>query len=177
MGQEWTDTTPQRLLHVIGAGLAADEEEIYLPSGLPSGVKRRRIEGPLEYALRHRWITPEQKLAGDRFLHHIAGTRHQLQFTTSRMEVIDGRGSTRLEGLIEQRSYHLIQLRKSLRAITLRLRQPFLDWAVRSIQCDISIAELGQQFTALNHREAKKAVGITILGIALDDLAKHFGFI
>src|SRR5271163_3847363 len=82
------DTTQERINKVEEAGLSSEVQDIYLPSGLASGSKRRHIERPLDTALRRSWITSEQFIAGNKFLSHLIGARSQIRFTVSRWEML-----------------------------------------------------------------------------------------
>lgn len=174
MFNDWVDTTNERIRKALETGCDASETDIYLPSGMPSGSKYRKIERPLETALRHKWITSEQKLAGDQFSIYVADTRAQCQFATSRLEVIDA--GVRVPN-VERRSYSWLALRKATAVLEARTRQPFMNWMVMSEQTDVSIHALGAMFTPLKHKEAQKSLGIYVLGDVLSRLAKHFGYL
>lgn len=173
---EVLDATSERLRHARRAGLGAGQQDIYLPSGMPSGVKYRRIERPLAAALRYGWISAEQEQAGTEFLRHMVSARAQIGFTTSRWQDVTDCSSSQFSPQ-ERKAFHQQQLRRALHALDWRCRQPFLDWMAKSEQEDTSIQELGSKFTNLRHKEAQKAVGITVLDFILQDLGEHFGII
>jgi len=169
------DATPERLRKAAQAGLMAPVVDVYLPSGMPSGAKYRKIETPLEAALRRGWIDTEQKMAGEQFVRHMAGARAQLRYSSSAWMIrVDG--GERPDPYLA-RAQHQTALRQALHTIRVNMRAPFLDWMVKAEQTDTSVAELGENFTPLQHKEAKKSTGITVLQLILTDLAAHFGYI
>lgn len=169
------DATPERLRQAERRGLGADLREMYLPSGMASGIKRRQIERPLETALRHKWIDLQQKQAGDEFARHMVFAGAQLGFTCSGWrEVVD---ASPIRDGRERKRFHQQQLRTALLVLHPPLRQPFLDWMVEAEQQDTSVVELGARLTKYSFRDAQKAVGICVLDLILTDLAHHFGFL
>lgn len=179
---EDVDATPERLKHARLAGLGAEQVEIYLPSGMASGSKRRQIERPLVAAERFGWICAKQREAAEEFTRHMIGARSQLGYVTSSWrDVIDG--SPVFNSPVDRRSFHENQLRRALAVMHEKCREPFLDWMVISEQRDTSVQEFGMMMqrklmsSPLQHKEAQKASGINFLNIILQDLAYHFGLI
>lgn len=169
------DATPERLKRAKEAGFQTPIVDIYLPSGMPSGARRRHIERPLDTALRHEWIDELQKLAGEDFLRHMVAARMQIKFTSSAWSLpVDG-GNAGDPFLSKQ--FHQAAYRRALHAIRHDMREPFQDWIIKSEQTDTSILELGEKFTEDKNRDSLRTAGKLSLRIILNDLAVHFGYI
>jgi hypothetical protein len=170
------DATPERLARAHSQGLGAPQTEAYGDDGAIQ-YRRRKIERPLETALRFRWISPEQKRAGDEFARYMILARAQLGYGTSQLrDRVDGGGA--FADAMERKMFYQGQLRRALASIQPpKWRQPYMNWMALAEQDDASIKQLGASVTHRAHSEAHQAVGEMVLAVVLDDLAVHFGIV
>lgn len=168
------DAPKERLLQAWRAGLDAPVSDLYLPSGMPSGVKRRKIETPFEEAFRRRWVSFEEMEAGQRFLMHYALSHPGHGFAAMRWEIrVDG-GGKGFQGWVALD--HLKACHKALLVIPPRWREPFYEWVRAANEGDVSCSDLGARLAPFAHNEARKAAGVVGLRLILNNLAEHFGF-
>ena len=168
------DATPERVRQAKAAGLGAPVIDLYLPSGIPSGVKRRKIETPFEAAFRYRWVSFEEMEAGQRFLLHYEKSHPGHGFAAQRWEIrVDGIGKG-FEGWVALD--HLKACHHALLVIPWKWRTPFYEWVRDMSEGDTSCAALGERLCTFGHYEGKKGAAVAGLSLILNNLAEHFGF-
>lgn len=166
------DGTPERLRMAEEAGIISELLPLLLPSGMPSGGKRRVIERQLDTCLRRGWISDVQHRAGEIFRTHLVGSRLEPRVTQSWMSSIDGSRSDFISEIVAN---HQSELRNMIRAVYTPYRNAFLSWMIECEYRDVTICDFGSKFTNYSGDKATKTVGIHVLGMVLNDLSDHCG--
>ena len=170
----WIDATPERLGHAADNGISISSNHILSTNGFRTGVKYRKIDSPIEVALKKKWIGLRQYRAGQKFEECIyaAGVHPRL---IGKLEAsVDGSRAT--SAMSDNRLKAQDSLRAALNAIPEKLRSPFFDWMSAGMSQDISVASFGAYFSTAKRQDKILAVGKRKLSEVLSILAKHYGF-
>lgn len=171
---EWIDATPERLQRALASGLDVGEHEILSPNGFSTGVKYRRIDSPVQVALNRGWIRERHYMAGTKFFETMNAAIRHPKVTSTTEAVVDGSRGRDVHS--DYRIKAQSSLRDALKALPLKYRDPFFDWAFRGLSEDISVTTLGAYFSKAQHAPALIRMGKVRLVEILNILAKHYGF-
>jgi hypothetical protein len=168
------DATDERLSHAERAGLDAVSHEIRTPSGFATGARYRKIDGPIDVALKRGWIRERHYLAGSKFFECLHAVTRQPRLTGPLQASVDGSRSTAAVSDYRMRAQD--ELRAALLALPIRYRDPFFSWAAMSLYEDISVKSLGGFFSKAKRADNVTKTGKRRLLEILNILAKHYGF-
>lgn len=169
---DWLDATPERIRQALASGLDAGENDILSPNGFSTGFKYRRIENPIRTALNRGWIRERHYMAGMKFFDDLnASVIHPR--VTAQMERVDNSAPGNASDFRLQAQTNL---RRAIKALPLPYRDPFFDWAFRSLSEDIFMKDLGRHFSQAIRDDNIAATGKRKLIDILNILAKHYGF-
>lgn len=150
----------------------AGYETIETAVGGTTREKYRRIETPFDHARRHGWITEDQHRAAEILCGHFQKGGLLPRVTMSWSTLVDGSKSGDAS---ESRERHARKFRGAIASISEDYRDGFLSWFLEAQADDISVAALGAFFTPMKHYDARKAMGIFVLGKVLTKIADHYG--
>jgi len=169
---DWIDATPERLGHIADRGLDAGTVNLLTPSGFPTGVKFRKIDTPIEQAMRRKWIRERHYMAGTRFLHYLYNAKLEPRLVANLEKAVDG---SRSNSVSDYRLHCQEQVNRALRATDARYRDPFFTWAYACLSQDVSVGDLGTMFSKAKHLPSQLRMGKKVLWNVLEDFAKHWG--
>ncbi len=169
---DWIDATPERLGHIRDNGLDAVTVDLLTPSGFRTGVKFRKIDSPIEQALRRRWIRECHYIAGTRFMNCLFNARLEPRMVARLEKAVDG---SRTGDTSEHRMYCQEQVNKALRATDARYRDPFFTWAYDALSKDVGVMHLGQLFSKAKHPPSQLRMGKKVLWNVLEDFSRYWG--
>lgn len=171
---EWVDTTIERLAHAVDAGLIADSHEILSPSGFSTKARYRKIDDPIEVAFKRGWIAERHFMAGAKFFGCVHAAIRQPRLISSMEPSVDG--SKTSNSMSDRRLVAQNELRRALRALPQKYRDPFFSWTIASLSGDVSVMSLGSYFSRARRADNVNETGKRKLLEILTVLAKHYGY-
>ena len=171
---EWFDATPERLARAASFDLIADAHDILSPNGFSTGMRYRKIDSPIEVALKRGWIVERQYMAGVKFMETL-NSAIRLPRLIGKLEAsVDG--TRNMAAISDHRLSAQASVRGALAVLPPRYRDPFFNWMFAVLSEDISVASFGAYFSRAQRRDKALEVGKRKLVIVLNHLAKHYGF-
>lgn len=173
-GGSENDATPERLAHARANDAMLENINIKDPSGFETKVSYRKIDSPIESALRKKWIHPREYMAGIKFTESLYASYVQSPMTGKLEFSVDGSRVT--TNVSDRKLAAQESIKRAMQSIDDHYREPFFSWVSRSLHQDVSLYHFGLNFSKARRKDRVVNTAKRHLSKVLDSLAVHYGF-